>query len=50
MTPAQKLALAARLRREAWDLKAAALRQRHPEWTEEQIQQKVRDVFLHAAG
>lgn len=50
MTPAQKLALAARLRREAWDLKAAALRQRHPDWTEEQIQQKVRDVFLHATG
>jgi hypothetical protein len=49
MTPAQKLALAAQLWFEARELKAAALRARHPEWTEDEVQRKVRDVFLHAA-
>lgn len=50
MTPAQKLEIATRLRQAAWDIKAAAVRQRHPDWTEKQIQQEVRDVFLRAAG
>ena len=49
MTPAQKLAVALRLIHETRALKAAALRARHPEWTEEQIQRKVRDAFLFAA-
>ncbi len=29
-------------------LKAAFLRQQHPEWTEEQVQEKVKEIFLHA--
>ncbi len=28
--------------------KAAYLRSRHPDWTEEQIQSVVREIFLHA--
>ncbi len=50
MSPAEKLALAARLWFEARELKAAALRARHPEWTEDEVQRKVRDVFLHAVN
>jgi hypothetical protein len=30
-------------------LKATALRQQHPDWTESQVQEKVKDIFLHAA-
>jgi hypothetical protein len=29
-------------------LKAAALRSQNPGWTEEQVQQKVKEIFLHA--
>ncbi|MBM3288581.1 MAG: hypothetical protein FJY92_00370 [Candidatus Hydrogenedentes bacterium] len=41
MTPAQRLEAAARLYWGARELKAAWLRQQHPEWAEEQVQ-KVR--------
>jgi len=29
-------------------LKAAALRQQHPDWTEAEVQEKVKQIFLHA--
>lgn len=29
-------------------LKAAALREQHPDWSEEQVQKRVREIFLHA--
>jgi hypothetical protein len=29
-------------------LKAGRLREQHHEWTEEQVQQKVKDIFMHA--
>jgi hypothetical protein len=48
MTPAQKLRAAERLYWSARQLKAAALRAQHPDWTEEAIQQAVRQIFLHA--
>lgn len=48
MTPAQKLRAAERLYYSARQLKAAALRAQHPDWTEEAIQQAVRDIFLYA--
>ena len=48
MTPQQKLEQAAMLYRSARELKAAALRTEHPDWTEEQVQSKVREVFLYA--
>lgn len=48
MTPAQKLAAAERLYWSARELKAAALRAQHPEWTEEQVQSTVRKSFLLA--
>lgn len=34
----------------ARELKAAALREQHPEWTEEQVQERVKEIFLHAVS
>jgi Rv0078B-related antitoxin len=48
MSPAQKLRAAERLYWSARQLKAAALRAEHPDWTEEAIQQAVRQIFLLA--
>jgi hypothetical protein len=48
MSPAQKLRAAGRLYYSARQLKSAALRAEHPEWTEEAIRQAVRLIFLHA--
>ena len=48
MTPTQKLRAAERLYHSARQLKAAALRAEHPEWTEETIRQAVREIFLYA--
>ena len=48
MSPAQKLRAAERLYYSARQLKAAALRAEHPDWTDEAIRQAVRQIFLHA--
>jgi hypothetical protein len=48
MTPEQKLEAAMRLYWSARGLKAAALRARHPEWSEEELQRAVREIFLYA--
>jgi hypothetical protein len=48
MSGARKLQSAFALYWEARKLKAARLRVQHPEWTEEQIQQQVREIFMHA--
>jgi hypothetical protein len=48
MTPEQKLGVALDLYHCAWDLKAAGLRAQHPDWSEKQIQDKVREIFLYA--
>ena len=50
MSPAQKLRAAERLYYSAWQLKAAALRAQHPDWTDEAIHQAVRNIFLYARG
>lgn len=47
MTPAQKLAVAQRMNWSARALKAAALRQQHPDWSEEEVRLKVREIFLY---
>jgi len=49
MSPAQKLELAEGLWIEMRELKSAYLRQLHPDWTEQQVQEKVREIFLNAA-
>ena len=48
MTPEQKLRVASNLYHAARALKAAGLRNQHPEWSEKEIQEKVREIFLYA--
>ena len=47
MTGAQKLRTAFQMYWSARRLKAARLRQQHPDWTEEQVQQRVKEIFMH---
>jgi hypothetical protein len=44
----QKLRTASLLYWSASKIKAARLREPHPNWTKEQVQEKVRSLFLHA--
>lgn len=48
MTPAQKLASAEALWYTAWELKVAGVRMQHPEWSDSQIMDRVRQLFLRA--
>ena len=48
MTPEKKLQLALDLYYSAKKMKAAGLKQQHPEWSTEKINQKVREIFLYA--
>ena len=48
MTGAEKLRAAFDLYWTARKIKAARLRQLHPDWTEEQIELRVKEIFLHA--
>ncbi len=48
MTPAEKLELAMKLREAAWELKTAGVRAQHPDWSEEQVRDRVREIFLYA--
>lgn len=47
MTGAQKLRTAFQMYWGARRLKAARLRQQHPDWTEEQVQQRVKEIFMY---
>ncbi len=48
MTPEQKLKIAQRLYFSAREFKAAGLRSHNPDWTEEKIQERLREIFLYA--
>lgn len=48
MSAEKKLLLAFELYDTARELKAAYLRDKHPDWTEKQVQEKVREIFLYA--
>ncbi len=48
MNGEQKLRTAFRLYWLARKLKAAALHDQHPDWTPEQVELKVKEIFLHA--
>jgi hypothetical protein len=50
MSPAQKLALAARFYADARQIKRAALKMQHPDWPEAQIETKLREIFLFGTG
>ncbi len=46
MTPEQKLKITLQLYYSARQLKTAALRHAHPDWTEKELHEKVREFFL----
>lgn len=48
MTPLQKYEEMLKLRRFAISLKRAAVREKHPDWSDEQINSQVREIFLYA--
>lgn len=48
MSPAEKLEIAADMYHEARRLKAAAIREKHPDWPEKQVQERVREIFIRA--
>jgi hypothetical protein len=48
MTPAQKWNEFLKLRKFAWELKRAAVREQHADWSDEEIEAKVRQIFLYA--
>lgn len=50
MTPAEKLRLIAEMHFQAREMKRAAFRTFHPEWSEEEIERRVREVFLYGTG
>lgn len=50
MTPSQRFAAATRLYWTARHLKEAALRARHPDWTDDAVRRAVRETFLYARG
>ncbi|MEO5914942.1 MAG: hypothetical protein ABIS50_11960 [Luteolibacter sp.] len=49
MTGQQKLRTAFSLYHSARKLKACGLRSQHPEWNEALVQEKVKEIFLHAS-
>jgi hypothetical protein len=48
MKPEKKLRVAQMLYYSARELKAAGLRAQNPDWTEEKINDRVREIFLYA--
>jgi len=48
MSPSQKVRIALRLYYSAWQLKEAGLQFHHPDWTEEEVQEKTKEIFLYA--
>ena len=50
MTPEQKVNIVFDLYHAARQMKSAYLKKRHPDWTDEMIEQKVREIFLYAGS
>ena len=48
MTPVQKLEVSIKLYETAKALKAAAVKEQHPDWSEEKIKKLVNEIFLYA--
>lgn len=45
MTATEKVAAMHSLWRQAWQFKAAGIRAQHPDWTHEQVEVRVREMF-----
>jgi hypothetical protein len=50
LSPEAKLIIAENLYTSAKKLKGAAIRQQHPNWSEEKIARKVKEIFLYATS
>ncbi|MDZ4198328.1 MAG: hypothetical protein U1E27_03490 [Kiritimatiellia bacterium] len=50
MTPAAKLRLVAAMHMQAREWKRAAFRAQRPDWTAEQIDQRVKEMFLYGTS
>lgn len=50
MTFEQKLRVSEDLRALAWALQANAVQREHPEWSDLQVEQQVREIFLRASA
>jgi hypothetical protein len=48
MTPKEKWREVEKLRAFAWKVKAAGIRRQHSDWTEEQVEETVKEIFLYA--
>lgn len=48
MTPVQRWEQAFKLREMAWAIRKMALRKKHPDWTEAEVEGAVRNFFLRA--
>jgi len=48
LSPDAKLKIAEKLYTSAKTLKISVIRQQHPQWSEEKIAEKVREIFLYA--
>lgn len=46
MTPGRRLEIAQSMYNTAWEFKAAWLRSQHPDWSEEEVQQTTRRIFV----
>lgn len=49
MTPAKKLELIGTLHLQARAWKKAAFRTLHPDWSEQKVEEKTRQIFLHGS-
>ena len=50
MSPTRKLELAGQFHDAARQLKTRGLQAQHPEWPDEKIEARVREIFLYAAN
>ena len=50
MSPQKKLEIASGLYETAWELKKAALKQKHPEKSDLEIHNMVKEIFLYATS
>lgn len=48
MSFSQKWEQVCQLRETAWAMKAAGVRALHPDWSDEEVQNQVRSIFLYA--
>jgi len=48
MNPAQKLQISMQMYWSAWRLKASWIQQQHPDWTQQQVDDAVREAFMYA--